>query len=138
MQVLAVRLYSGPSYQPINSFLRQLSKLSGEFRIQMAHHHNLTFSATCAHLCSAVRKLALLSEARRALKKAQQQQQQAQATSANGSAAGGKGEGKGEGGSGGGGRALMTTRSGRLFTQGGGAEDDEIMIMHRSVRGHLA
>ena len=57
-EVLAVRLYSGPAFQPINEFLREIGKLSGEFRLQMARHRELTFAATTRHLCSAIRKLA--------------------------------------------------------------------------------
>ena len=39
-------------------YLREIGLLSGKFRIAMARHRELTFSATTAHLCSAVRKLA--------------------------------------------------------------------------------
>jgi hypothetical protein len=31
-EVIAIRLYSGPVYQPINIFLRQIANLTGEFR----------------------------------------------------------------------------------------------------------
>ena len=58
MQVLAVRLYSGPAFQPINEFLRQVGRLTGEIRLQMARHPNVTFAATVGLLCSAIRKLA--------------------------------------------------------------------------------
>lgn len=57
-EVIAVRLYSGPAFQPINVFLRQISQLSGEHRAQLARHPRLTFAATIGHLCRAVRKLA--------------------------------------------------------------------------------
>ena len=57
-EVLAVRLYSGPAFQPINEFLRQISKLTGELRTQMARHPALTFTATIGHICRAIRKLA--------------------------------------------------------------------------------
>ena len=57
-EVLAVRLYSGPAFQPINAFLREIGKLSGDFRIAMARHRELTFAATTRHLCRAIRKLA--------------------------------------------------------------------------------
>lgn len=56
-EVLAVRLYSGPAYQPINGFLRQLASLRGDFRTQLAQHADFTFSATVGHLCHAIRKL---------------------------------------------------------------------------------
>ena len=57
-EVLAVRLYSGPAFQPINAFLREVGKLSGEYRLAMARHPELTFAATTRHLCRAIRKLA--------------------------------------------------------------------------------
>ena len=57
-EVLAVRLYSGPAYQPINNFLRQVAKVSGAYREQLAQHPDLTFTATVRELCCAIRKLA--------------------------------------------------------------------------------
>ena len=57
-EVLAVRLYSGPSYQPLNNFLRQVAAVSGRYREEMAQHPSLTFTATVRHLCCAIRKLA--------------------------------------------------------------------------------
>ena len=57
-EVAAVRLYTGPSYQPINGFLRQLSNVTGDFRKAIVMHPHLTFAATVGHLCDAVRKLA--------------------------------------------------------------------------------
>jgi len=60
-EVLAVRLYSGPGYQPLNDFLRQLGKLSGVVRDGVATHPGLTFTATAALLCSAIRKLAAVT-----------------------------------------------------------------------------
>ena len=59
--VLAVRLYSGPAYQPINDFLRQIANLTGNFRTKVAHDPGLTFAATVAHLCAAIRKLAAVA-----------------------------------------------------------------------------
>jgi len=69
-EVLAVRLYTGPAYQPINTFLRQIAALTGAHRREMARHPGLTFAATVGHLCRAVRKLAAVAtdeEARRPL-----------------------------------------------------------------------
>ena len=60
-EVLAVRLYSGPAYQPINVFLRQIANLTGEHRVSMARHAGLTFAATIGHICSAIRKLAAVA-----------------------------------------------------------------------------
>ena len=57
-EVLAARLYSGPAYQPINEFLREVSKATGAFRDRLAQHPELTFTATVRHLCRAIRKLA--------------------------------------------------------------------------------
>ena len=60
-EVLAVRLYSGPAFQPINVFLRQISSLTGAFREELAHHAGLTFAATVGHICRAIRKLAAVA-----------------------------------------------------------------------------
>ena len=60
-EVLAVRLYTGPAFQPINSFLRQIANLSGEHRDAIARHAGLTFAATVGHLISAIRKLAAVA-----------------------------------------------------------------------------
>lgn len=59
-EVLAVRLYTGPSYQPINDFLRQVGLLSGDFR-SLAREPRFTFAATIGHLCQAIRKLAAIA-----------------------------------------------------------------------------
>merc|ERR1719188_1974876 len=69
-EVLGVRLYSGPAYQPINDFLRQLANLRGACRAAVAGHPRLTFAATIAHICHAIRKLSAVAtpgEASRAL-----------------------------------------------------------------------
>lgn len=60
-EVLAVRLYSGPAYQPINTFLRQISSLTDAFRAQVAQHPLLSFAATVGHICRAIRKLAAVA-----------------------------------------------------------------------------
>ncbi len=60
-ECLAVRVYSGACFQPINEFLRNISKLSDELRVQMARHPTLTFAATVGHLCRAIRKLAAVA-----------------------------------------------------------------------------
>ena len=57
-ETVAVRLFSGPSFQPINAFLRQIANLTGPHRAAITRHAELTFSATVANLCSAIRKLA--------------------------------------------------------------------------------
>jgi len=60
-EVLAVRIYSGPAYQPINNFLRQISSLAGEIRAEVAQHPRLTYCSTIGHICRAIRKLAAVA-----------------------------------------------------------------------------
>jgi hypothetical protein len=60
-ECLAVRLYSGASFQPINDFLRNIAKLSDELRVHMVRHPSLTFAATIGHICRAIRKLAAVA-----------------------------------------------------------------------------
>jgi len=57
-EVLSVRLYSGPAYQPINHFLRSIGLLSSTPRRAMARDRSQTFTATVGLLVSATRKLA--------------------------------------------------------------------------------
>ena len=56
--VLAVRLYSGPAYQPINTFLREVSRLTDDYQERIARHPQLTFCSTVQHIINAIRKLA--------------------------------------------------------------------------------
>jgi len=65
-EVLAVRLYSGPAYQVLNGFLRQVSHLSGDFRKVAGKDVRLTFAATVGHLCHAIRKIAAVATAEEA------------------------------------------------------------------------
>ena len=44
-EVLAGRLYSGPCFEPINDWLRQIGRLSGDTRLQFALHAGTTFIA---------------------------------------------------------------------------------------------
>lgn len=60
-EVLALRLYTGPAYQPINTFLRAVASLSSDYRHELADHPNLTFSATCRLIATAIRKLAAVA-----------------------------------------------------------------------------
>jgi hypothetical protein len=62
-EVLAIRLYSGPCYGPINTFLRQVAACTGKHRHALATHPLYSFAATCRHLTSAVRKLAAVATA---------------------------------------------------------------------------
>lgn len=59
--MLAIRLYSGPAYQPINAFLRNVSKVHGQFREQLARHASLTFAATTRHIINGIRKLSAVA-----------------------------------------------------------------------------
>jgi len=56
-EVLAIRLYTGPGYEVINSFLREMSTLSEGTRMKYACSRDLTYATTARALCSAVRKL---------------------------------------------------------------------------------
>jgi len=72
-EVLAVRLFSGPSYQLLNGFLRQVSLLDPTHRAILANDPETTFAATVGHICRAIRKLsaiALPSETRQELYRA--------------------------------------------------------------------
>jgi hypothetical protein len=60
-EVIAIRLYSGPAYQPINGFLRAIGCITGAFRTALATHPALTFAATVSHVCSGIRKLAAVA-----------------------------------------------------------------------------
>ena len=65
-EVIAVRLYTGPSYIVINDFLRQVGTLNGTLRRALATHPAHTFAATVGHLCSAIRKLSAAATAEEA------------------------------------------------------------------------
>ena len=58
LEVIAVRLYTGPAYQPINGFLREVSKLGKEWRQRLARSHQFTYARTVHHLSCGLRKLA--------------------------------------------------------------------------------
>ena len=57
-EVLSLRLYTGPGYQVINNFLREMGKLSESMRARLARAPELTYAQTVVELCSAIRKLA--------------------------------------------------------------------------------
>jgi hypothetical protein len=61
-EAVAIRLYSGPAYYPINAFLRELSKLSADWRSKLARDPKTTYSATVGWLISGIRKLARVTE----------------------------------------------------------------------------
>ena len=62
-EVLAIRLYTGPAYQPINGFLRQIANVSGEHRTRLARDVRLTYASTVRHICDGIRKLAAVATA---------------------------------------------------------------------------
>ena len=53
-------LYSGPAYQLINGFLRQVARLDGAHRVALALMLS-AFTATVGHVCRAIRKLAAIA-----------------------------------------------------------------------------
>jgi len=59
--VLAVRLYSGPAYQPINNWLRQVDSVDEGLREQLAQQTEGSFTSTVRQLCTAIRKLAAVA-----------------------------------------------------------------------------
>jgi hypothetical protein len=61
-EVLAIRLYSGPAYVPLNTFLREVAKLSTDWRSKLARDPKTTYSATVGWLISGIRKLARVTE----------------------------------------------------------------------------
>jgi hypothetical protein len=62
-EMKSIRLYSGPAYQPLNAFLRQIAQLSANFHAELAQHPDLSFAATVGHICRGIRKLAAVVEA---------------------------------------------------------------------------
>ena len=62
-EVLAIRLYTGPAYQPINGFLRQIANLTGKHRTRLARDVRLTYASTVRHICGGIRKLAAVATA---------------------------------------------------------------------------
>ena len=59
--MLAIRLYTGPAYQPLNLFLREVSKLGADWRRRLARSHQFSYAATVKHLSDGLRKLARVS-----------------------------------------------------------------------------
>jgi len=60
-EMLAIRLYTGPAYQPLNVFLREVSKLGADWRRRLARSHQFSYAATVRHLSDGLRKLARMS-----------------------------------------------------------------------------
>jgi hypothetical protein len=64
-EVIAVRLYTGPAFIPINRFLREVAKLSPSWRRNIAQNPTCTYAATVNWLISAIRKLSILTPVRK-------------------------------------------------------------------------
>ena len=60
-EVVALRLYSGPAYQILNGFLRQISTVQGSSREKLVTNATLTLTATLRHICCGIRKLAAVA-----------------------------------------------------------------------------
>jgi hypothetical protein len=69
-EVIALRLYTGPGFQPINGFLRQAATLKAgqtpNLRQEVLMNPLLTFSATIGHLIAGIRKLSYATSAEEA------------------------------------------------------------------------
>lgn len=57
LEVLAIRLYTGPGYSMINIYLRELGKLGGAWRKKLSHMHQISYSSTVRHWVDGLRKL---------------------------------------------------------------------------------
>jgi hypothetical protein len=55
--VVAIRMYTGPAYDPINKFLREVAKVGQDWRRRLSRMHQLTYSSTVLHLTNGLRKL---------------------------------------------------------------------------------
>ena len=60
-EMLAIRLYTGPAHQPLNEFLREVSKLGVAWRRRLARSHQFSYASTVRHLSNGLRKLARVS-----------------------------------------------------------------------------
>jgi hypothetical protein len=56
-----LRSAQGPAYQPLNEFLREVSKLGASWRRQLARSHQFSYAATVRHLSNGLRKLARMN-----------------------------------------------------------------------------
>jgi len=60
-EVLACRLYTGPGYQPINSWLRRVGTLDSQPRREAALDPERSYGATVRHIIDAIRKIAAVN-----------------------------------------------------------------------------
>jgi hypothetical protein len=56
-ECIAIRLYTGPAYVPINTFLREVNKMGRAWRAKTSHLTELSYSSTVAHLTTGLCKL---------------------------------------------------------------------------------
>lgn len=56
-EVIGLRLYTGPAFQPLNNWLRNVGKLEAGLRERMAKSPAMTYAATTRHIVSGIRKL---------------------------------------------------------------------------------
>lgn len=62
LEVLAIRLYTGPAYQMINAYLRELAKLGSAWRKRLSHMHQMSYSSTVEQLVDGLRKLVRIND----------------------------------------------------------------------------
>jgi len=62
-EVLSIRLYTGPAYEPLNNFVRSIRTLASELR-ELMLASPLTFAQTVYHIESGVRTLSAVAETR--------------------------------------------------------------------------
>ena len=60
-EVLSLRIYTGPGYQPINSWLRRVGRLTRDEMRREACDEATSFGRTVGHIVAAIRKLAAVS-----------------------------------------------------------------------------
>lgn len=51
-------MYTGPCFQPINNWLRNVGRVDADTRIRLAKSAEFTYSATVRHIVDGIRKLA--------------------------------------------------------------------------------
>jgi hypothetical protein len=61
-EVVAIRLYTGPAYVPLNNFLREVSKVGPDWRKKLSRMHQLSYSSTVGHLINGLRKLVRVND----------------------------------------------------------------------------
>ena len=62
LEVIAIRLYTGPGYVPLNMFLREVAKVGPEWRQKLSHMPGLSYASTVLHLTNGLRKLVRVND----------------------------------------------------------------------------